>query len=184
MSDDSLSDYTPPTRPAIADCITRRVYVLHSRNLGVGVYDGEQGFIGIREKFGHLFLFTEYHWDQGAPYGTVDGAVDSGIDVPEPIQVVETLGRIDKLTGRPIEWATTIPNPNPSQAGKGKLGWWRYVDGEPAPAVGKLDFDADGRDTGLYAQSVPNDALFAFLDECEAKLTPTHPYRSKRKWTP
>jgi hypothetical protein len=36
------------------------VYEVRSRNLIAGVYDGEQGFIGIREKFGDEYLFTEY----------------------------------------------------------------------------------------------------------------------------
>ena len=45
-------------------------YKLHSRNLAIGVYDGNEGFIGIREKFGPRYLFTEYHWDQGPPFGT------------------------------------------------------------------------------------------------------------------
>lgn len=36
------------------------VYKLQSRNLTVGVYDGNEGFIGIREKFGDEYLFTEY----------------------------------------------------------------------------------------------------------------------------
>jgi hypothetical protein len=53
------------------DCVTRGVYQVTSRNLSVAVYDGSQGFIGIREKFGNRYLFTEYHWDSGAPFGTV-----------------------------------------------------------------------------------------------------------------
>jgi hypothetical protein len=36
------------------------VYEIKSRNLLVGAYDGEQGFVGIREKFGDEYLFTEY----------------------------------------------------------------------------------------------------------------------------
>jgi hypothetical protein len=36
------------------------VYELKSRNLIAGVYDGDRGFIGIREKFGDEYLFTEY----------------------------------------------------------------------------------------------------------------------------
>lgn len=45
-------------------------YELASRNIVVGIYDGHDGFVGIREKFGHRFLDTEYHWDRGAPHGT------------------------------------------------------------------------------------------------------------------
>lgn len=53
------------------DCKHGYVYRLRSRNLSIGVYDeAEKGFIGIREKFRHKFLSTEYHWDTGAPHGT------------------------------------------------------------------------------------------------------------------
>lgn len=51
--------------------VTRGIYRIHSRNLDVGVYDGNEGFIGIREKFGATYLFTEYAWEQGPPFGTV-----------------------------------------------------------------------------------------------------------------
>jgi len=40
----------------------RRIYRIRSRNLVVGAWRAEtQGFIGIREKFGDLYLFEEYH---------------------------------------------------------------------------------------------------------------------------
>lgn len=43
----------------------RFVYRIRSRNLVVGVFDGDSGFIGIREKFGSRFLFKEYVGDGG-----------------------------------------------------------------------------------------------------------------------
>jgi hypothetical protein len=56
----------------IDDCKNGYLYSLHSRNLTYGVYNEEnKGFIGIREKFEQEYLFTEYHWDTGPPYGTV-----------------------------------------------------------------------------------------------------------------
>ena len=76
----------------IAECTPGRVYQIQSRNLTFGVYDGEEGFIGIREKFGHRYLFTEYHWDQGPPHGTVSGQRDLGIDLPADISPKESLG--------------------------------------------------------------------------------------------
>jgi hypothetical protein len=43
----------------------RGVYRLTSRNLALGVWDPDsKGFIGIREKFGHEYLDTEYHCDR------------------------------------------------------------------------------------------------------------------------
>lgn len=51
---------------AMPDCVHGAIYKLHSRNLSYGAYDKEaQGFIGIRQKFGDRYLFTEYHWDTG-----------------------------------------------------------------------------------------------------------------------
>jgi hypothetical protein len=71
----------------IKDCVVGRVYKIRCRNLSYGVYDGDGGFIGIRTKFGSRFLFTEYHWDTGAPFGTVSNQEDTGIDIPEDINI-------------------------------------------------------------------------------------------------
>lgn len=64
------------------------LYQIRSRNLPYGVYDGRGGFIGIREKFASLFLFTEYDWDNGPPFGTVTVQEDLG-PTPEDIEPVE-----------------------------------------------------------------------------------------------
>lgn len=54
------------------ECKHGYVYAITSRNLGFGVWrEDVQGFVGIREKFGDLFLFTEYHRDTGGMFGTV-----------------------------------------------------------------------------------------------------------------
>lgn len=55
----------------IEQCVKYGLYKIYSRNLTLGVYDGNGGFVGIREKFGDEYLFTEYHWDTGEPFGTV-----------------------------------------------------------------------------------------------------------------
>jgi len=56
----------------LEDCKHGYVYRIVSRNLSFGVYDKSvQGFVGIRTKFGDRYLFTEYHWDTGEPFGTV-----------------------------------------------------------------------------------------------------------------
>lgn len=64
----------------LAKCEHGRLYRLFARNFGLGVYDADSlGFIGVRQKFGHEYLFTEYHWDLGAsrcgtvkPYEALD----------------------------------------------------------------------------------------------------------------
>ncbi len=55
----------------LEECKHGYLYKLYSRNLDYGVYNAaKKGFTGIRIKFGSRYLFTEYHWDTGAPYGT------------------------------------------------------------------------------------------------------------------
>lgn len=47
----------------LQDCIKGRLYRFRARNFYFGIYNGDKGFIGIRDKFGSRFLSTEYHWD-------------------------------------------------------------------------------------------------------------------------
>lgn len=64
----------------VGNCKRGHVYRLRSRNLLFGVFvpEKENGFIGIRAKFGSLFLFVEHHWDNGPPFGTVRPLEDLG----------------------------------------------------------------------------------------------------------
>jgi len=56
---------------SLEDCKHNYLYKLNSRNLRYGVFDkGTNGFTGIRRKYDSVFLFEEFHWDTGAPYGT------------------------------------------------------------------------------------------------------------------
>ena len=73
MKEKQFKNYFQKGKPMIPlkDCKKGYVYELSSRNLLVGLFDGDAGFIGIRKKFGNLYLFTEYHWDTGPPFGTV-----------------------------------------------------------------------------------------------------------------
>ena len=54
------------------NCKHNYVYLIDARNANVGIYDEEQkGFVISRHKFKSNFLFVEYHWDTGEPFGTV-----------------------------------------------------------------------------------------------------------------
>jgi hypothetical protein len=56
-----------------SDVVVGRAYVIHARNGGVGVAVKQDGLLGYelhREKFGDHYLFTEYDWDNGSPFGT------------------------------------------------------------------------------------------------------------------
>ena len=66
----------------------RGLYVLESRNLTIGVFNGHDGFIGIRTKMGDRFLSTEYHWDTGAPHGTAKPVERIGT-LPDEIELRE-----------------------------------------------------------------------------------------------
>lgn len=75
----SLKKYIPKE-----ECKLGFVYRICSRNLAYGVYTGHEkgGFVGVREKFDSLFLFEEYHWDNGPPFGTVK-PIEEVCELPE-----------------------------------------------------------------------------------------------------
>jgi hypothetical protein len=68
-----VPDYGAPSEfIPLEECVHGGVYKLYCRNLAYGIFNQkDNGFIGIRTKFGHQYLFTEYHHDTGPPYGTV-----------------------------------------------------------------------------------------------------------------
>ena len=86
----------------LVECKDRMLYRLSSRNLSLGVYCAENnGFIGLRSKFGSQFLFTEYHWDTGAPYGTAC-PLEQLEALPAEIALSETLGSKCGACQRPL----------------------------------------------------------------------------------
>lgn len=116
---------TTPEMIPLKDCIERRVYRLHSRNLLYGVFDGKDGFIGIRKKFDAFYLFREYHWEKGSKgFGTVRPLEDTGIDVPKRIALEEDLQSIDQVTRRPTEFDRPVA--------EGGRGWYFADTGEDA----------------------------------------------------
>jgi hypothetical protein len=79
------TDYIPKEK-----CVDRAFYRIRSRNLTYGVYSAETGgFIGLREKFGQIYLFEEYHWDNGPPYGTVTPQEKLDVMLPESFLLAE-----------------------------------------------------------------------------------------------
>lgn len=143
---------TPETLIPRENLIKGRVYRVNSRNLQLTVYDGEDGFIGIRENFGSRYLFTEYHYDCEA-HGTVRSMVDTGIDVPADIPISDTGDSIDETTGRIVVWEPAIPNPN--EGHERRMGWWKFIDtGAAAPTV----------EAGCKVAGKGNPDLFRYLD--------------------
>lgn len=74
----------------LIECIDRRFYNFSARNFYYGIFnESEKGFIGIREKWGSRYLFTEYHYDTGAPYGTVKPVRLMNVEIPSDMIVNE-----------------------------------------------------------------------------------------------
>lgn len=89
----------------MSELVDRRVYRIRSRNLVVGAWRAAtQGFIGIRQKFGDLYLFEEYHYETGAPYGTAHAIEYLGVVVPPEIPMVENLDSLCAQHYRRVEW--------------------------------------------------------------------------------
>jgi len=110
-------------RIPIDECVPKRLYKLRSRNLTFGIYDGKQGFIGVRLKFTSKNLATEYHWDQGPPFGTVFGVKDTGVDLPDHISLCADPGTADETTGEWVSFDKPI-----AQGGRG----WYFTDTDVA----------------------------------------------------
>jgi len=130
-------------------CIHRHVYRINSRNLAYGAYNEQTGgFNGIREKFGRYYIFEEYHWDNGPPFGTVHPQEDLGL-LPEGIEAVESLGTETK-EGRRVWFdkdAASLPDY--------RYGRRRYVDTN--------EFVSEEDRRGIH--TIHNDALFQHLQQ-------------------
>ncbi len=144
----------------MADCTLRHLYRIHSRNLTFGVYDGKKGFIGIRTKFGSRYLFTEYHWDQGPPYGTVNPKEDLG-PMPDDIKCQESFD-LEHETQRPI-----FHDGHEDEGGRG----WAFVDtGKPLE---------EGHQPSFVSNSELFDWLDTFTPEVEETPWPPKPTSDK-----
>lgn len=117
MSEDSA-------RLPLGDCVPGAVYRVSSRNLRVAVCSGNADgrFIGIREKFGDRYLFAEYHWDTGAPYGTLSPLEVLGT-VPTGVELWDRHPPACSSCRRPVEFDRPV-----SAHGRG---WAHLADGSP-----------------------------------------------------
>jgi hypothetical protein len=112
---------------ALKDCKHGYLYRIKSRNLSVGVFNKDNSsFIGIREKFGSRYLFSEYHRETGPPHGTVSPTEEIG-PLPPGVEISERHEIIDSKTRQPISF--DVPK---SQGGKG---WYFKYNGESDPNI-------------------------------------------------
>jgi len=85
------------------DCNNGFLYQVEARNFSLGVFDlKSRGFIGIRSKFGHEYLNTEFHWDMCNHYGTVK-PIKEIEEIPGDIDISENLIYED-----PKPWSTKL----------------------------------------------------------------------------
>jgi hypothetical protein len=130
-----------------------RVYRLQSRNLECGVWNGKDGFIGIRTKFGQRFLDMEIHWGLGKTFGTAQALETLGT-IPESISLNISLGTECWNCHKPVNYVKHHAEQ------KGASGEWLHDDdGSPNCSVPVQDNTA--RKASPVA--IPNDALFAEL---------------------
>lgn len=154
------------SRPADADwlrpeeCETGFVYAIYSRNLSFGVFrnDGADGFVGIREKFNDLFLFTEYHYDTGGHFGTVRPYLKLEKCPIENLE--ENLGSRCKLHGRPTEFRVLDTN--------NRTGWWFHSDDGTALPRYTERVEGEPFDTTFSPMNKP---LFDYLTDVEARYS-------------
>jgi len=124
----------------VSDLKKGHLYRLTSRNLSFGVWDGKNGFIGIRTKFQDRYLDQEIHWDLSNHFGTAKPLEDLGMFCENPWYIGNTY---DYITKRDVAFDRPV-----SEGGKG----WYFLDtGESSE--------------GIRPVSRSNRKLFTDLDE-------------------
>lgn len=124
------------------ELVVGEVYLISSRNFSLGVYDGNGGFIGIREKFGSRYLFTEYFDDGMNHLGTVQ-PLKRIATVPEGVELREMDQTQDVMTGRAVAFDRPVAS--------GGRGWYFIDTGESSDKIS--------------SQSRVNKPLFDFLEK-------------------
>ena len=148
---------TDPKYIAVADCKRGHIYRIRSRNLDFGLFvpENENGFIGIREKFGRLSLFTEYHWENGPPYGTVRPLEDLGPIEDPTIPFQENEPTICSNCGVRAEYRR-IEGGRKLEDGRVVPGEWRHL-------------ESNGSCDKAYPVSYDNKRLYEALDKIEKR---------------
>ena len=147
----------------LIDCRKGHVYRLNSRNLSFGVFDGQKGFIGIREKFGNRFLFTEDHWDCGAPFGTVHPLEEIG-KLPDTIPATER----DYHCPESADWATDPITGQPRPSIRRNLRPGEPQHGQRQGFVDEWKDTKERLPDKVYPYLRGNSQLFKWLDDLEA----------------
>jgi hypothetical protein len=150
---DTAKDETNRGYLSAEELETGGVYRLRSRNLDFGVFDGQRGFIGIREKFGSRYLDTEYNLHTAR-------AVEQVGTIGPDVLITESPGRKCQACGG---WVKCLEG----EAGNAGAKWREYhIDANGVPLESEPDHE-------IISVFVSNDALFAALETFEAAATST-----------
>ena len=138
----------------VRDCKKGHVYRIHSRNLGFGVFvpEKDNGFLGVREKGGSLYLFNELHADTGGIFGTVRPLEDLGPLKDPKILLSESMPSLCSYCGERcayIEVEGGVQKGDQSYSGE-----WRHLSG-------------DGRCNEVHPEGSENHKLFQAMLEIE-----------------
>lgn len=147
----------------IEECIERGVYRIRSRNLTIGVYDGDGAFIGLREKFGDQYLFAEYHVDQGAPFGTVH---------PEEFICMLPEGLLCKVSW-PGLWATNPETKKFEEVERRALEQGEAQHGKRISFVDRWKGTGERLPDNLYPFTQENQPLFDYLKQLQSETKTT-----------
>ena len=144
----------------LPECKKRTIYKVNSRNLLYGVYDGNEGFLGIRQKFDYKFLFTEYHYDQGAPHGTVR-PIEPVEVLPDWIDLKHSLGTICRNCGLLVKSIPITDKPVPVR--------WEHIPFETYNDETDETLPFKNGCEEASPLSLGNPYLFDFLDNLEKR---------------
>src|SRR5262249_15347802 len=117
-------------------------------------WNGKDGFIGIRTKFGLQFLDMEIHWDLSKTFGTAQALEELGT-IPDSISLKISVRTECGNCHGPLKYVKH----REEQEGAG--GEWLHDDGRPNCGLSALNDNA-GK-AGPVA--ISNDALFAELQK-------------------
>ena len=121
----------------VLDCHHRKLYKLKSSYIDFGVFNSDDdSFIGIMDRSNKKYFHREYHAQALRPENTAFPLELIG-DCPVK-DLDETLGIVDRNTGRPVEYAQ-------------RLNGWRFI--------------GESETSHIIPVGIPNEDLFDFLDK-------------------
>lgn len=129
------------THIPLDECVDRDIYEIRARNFTIGVFSAEsKGFIGIREKLGDRYLFTEYHYDYSSTTGTALPLRMIGTVQDERIRLWERYpGSMCVFCGEQVEYRKELKSGYDRSIGGFPTWPWVHVDAKAERGCGRPD---------------------------------------------